>query len=244
MLGSAFSGDANMKHSLLCLSLLACAALGAQASAQAASSSPTIKPGLWQVDSKMASPDAATDNAMSMVLQQLGNLPPDQRKQLESMAASRGMAMPTVGARRRRARDGLRDAGNGRAQADSHGPARRLHLEEQRHRGRHAGVIHVRESEIERRRQGAIQRRPGVQHAAGGDDQRARHAGTGECDEQRQVAGSNVPCAIKRCWSETVTEAHIEGRVAAARVAGIAHRVAGAILVVDLRVGRIEIAAF
>ncbi|KKO65428.1 hypothetical protein VM94_00963 [Janthinobacterium sp. KBS0711] len=87
-----------MKHSLLSLSLLACAALGSQASAQAASSSPTIKPGLWQVDSKMASPDAATDNAMSMVLQQLGNLPPDQRKQLESMAASRGMAMPTVDA--------------------------------------------------------------------------------------------------------------------------------------------------
>lgn len=98
MLGAAFFGDANMKHSLLRLSLLACAALGSQASAQAASPSTTIKPGLWQVDSKMASPDAATDNAMSMVLQQLGNLPPDQRKQLESMAASRGMAMPTVGA--------------------------------------------------------------------------------------------------------------------------------------------------
>ena len=98
MLGSAFSGDANMNHSLLSLSLLACAALGAQASVQAAPPSTTIKPGLWQVDSKMASPDAATDNAMSMVLQQLGNLPSDQRKQLESMAASRGMAMPTVDA--------------------------------------------------------------------------------------------------------------------------------------------------
>lgn len=85
-----------MKPSLLRLTLLACAALGAQASAQAQSTA--IKPGLWQVDSKMASPDAATDNAMSMVLQQLGNLPPDQRKQLESMAASRGMAMPTVAA--------------------------------------------------------------------------------------------------------------------------------------------------
>ncbi|APA69437.1 DUF3617 domain-containing protein [Janthinobacterium sp. 1_2014MBL_MicDiv] len=83
-----------MKLSLLRLTLLACAAIGAQASAQP----PTIKPGLWQVDSKMASPDAATDNAMSLVLQQLGNLPPDQRKQLESMAASRGMAMPTVAA--------------------------------------------------------------------------------------------------------------------------------------------------
>lgn len=87
-----------MKHSLLRLTLLACAALGAQANIMAASQAATIRPGLWQVDSKMASPDAATDNAMSMVLQQLGNLPPDQRKQLESMAASRGMAMPTVGA--------------------------------------------------------------------------------------------------------------------------------------------------
>lgn len=98
MLGSAFFGDANMKHSLLRLTLLACAALGAQANVMAATQAAAIKPGLWQVDSKMASPDAATDNAMSMVLQQLGNLPPDQRKQLESMAASRGMAMPTVGA--------------------------------------------------------------------------------------------------------------------------------------------------
>ena len=87
-----------MKHSLLRLTLLACAALGAQANVMAASQAATIRPGLWQVDSKMASPDAATDNAMSMVLQQLGNLPPDQRKQLESMAASRGMAMPAVGA--------------------------------------------------------------------------------------------------------------------------------------------------
>ncbi|KAB8065783.1 DUF3617 domain-containing protein [Janthinobacterium violaceinigrum] len=87
-----------MKFSLSSLTLLACAAFGAQASAQTATQSPAIKPGLWQVDSKMASPDAATDNAMSMVLQQLGNLPPDQRKQLEAMAASRGMAMPTVAA--------------------------------------------------------------------------------------------------------------------------------------------------
>lgn len=87
-----------MNHCLLRLSLLACAAIGAQAAAQAASPSTAIKPGLWQVDSKMASPDAATDNTMSLLLQQLGNLPPDQRKQLESMAASRGMAMPTVGA--------------------------------------------------------------------------------------------------------------------------------------------------
>lgn len=77
---------------------LACAALAFQAPAQAKDAPPPIKPGLWQIDSKLASPDVATDSAMSMVLQQLGNLPPEQRKQLETMAASRGMAMPTVGA--------------------------------------------------------------------------------------------------------------------------------------------------
>lgn len=98
MLGPAHTGDPAMKQTLLRLTLLACAAVGSQAGAQTPAPSATIKPGLWQVDSKMASPDAATDNAMSMVLQQLGNLPPDQRKQLEAMAASRGMAMPTVAA--------------------------------------------------------------------------------------------------------------------------------------------------
>lgn len=66
--------------------------------AHAQSAKPLIKPGWWQVDSRMASPDVATDSAMSMVLQQLGNLPPEQRKQLENMAANNGMAMPTVSA--------------------------------------------------------------------------------------------------------------------------------------------------
>ncbi len=88
-----------------------------------------------------------------------------------------------------------------------------------------------------------LQRRPGFQHAAGGDDQRARHAGTGERDEQRQVAGRQLPCPSYDGSSEAVTEAHIKSGVATSRVAGIAHRVAGAVLVVDLRVGRVEIAA-
>ena len=86
-----------MHHTISRLTVLACAAVAMQAHA-AKDAPPPIRPGLWQIDSKMASPDVATDSAMSMVLQQLGNLPPDQRKQLEAMAASRGMAMPTVGA--------------------------------------------------------------------------------------------------------------------------------------------------
>ncbi|MFZ4876753.1 DUF3617 domain-containing protein [Janthinobacterium sp. Mn2066] len=85
-----------MQPSPLRLTLLTCAVLAGQAHAQ--TPAPVIKPGLWQIDNKMSSPDAATDNAMGMVLQQLGNLPPDQRKQLEAMAASNGVAMPTVGA--------------------------------------------------------------------------------------------------------------------------------------------------
>lgn len=87
-----------MHRTLSRFTVLACAAFVCQVQAHAKDAPPPIKPGLWQIDSKMASPDIATDSAMSMVLQQLGNLPPDQRKQLEAMAASRGMAMPTVGA--------------------------------------------------------------------------------------------------------------------------------------------------
>lgn len=87
-----------MTPSLLRLTLLACAALASYAHASAPAPAPVIKPGLWQIDNQMSSSDAATNNAMSMVLQQLGNLPPDQRKNLEAMAASNGVAMPTVGA--------------------------------------------------------------------------------------------------------------------------------------------------
>ena len=56
-----------MKLPLLRMTLLACAALGLQTGAQAAAPSATIKPGLSQVDSKMASTDDATHNARSMV---------------------------------------------------------------------------------------------------------------------------------------------------------------------------------
>ena len=51
------------------------------------------------------------------------------------------------------------------------------------------------------------------------------------------------PRPSRHC-SKAVPEAQIEGSIAAAAVAGVAHRVAGAVLVVDLGVGRIEIAAF
>ncbi|CDG84374.1 DUF3617 domain-containing protein [Janthinobacterium agaricidamnosum] len=84
-----------MTHRLLNIIIagsLALAALPQLALAQ------TIKPGLWQIDNKMRAADTQTDTAMSAILQQLGNLPPDQRKALEDMAAQRGVAMPKIGA--------------------------------------------------------------------------------------------------------------------------------------------------
>lgn len=71
---------------------LALSLAGAPALAQ------TIKPGLWQIDNKIASNDAQTDTAMAAALRQLGNLPPDQRKALEAMAAQRGVTMPAISA--------------------------------------------------------------------------------------------------------------------------------------------------
>lgn len=58
----------------------------------------TIKPGLWQVTNKMKSANAETDQAMSAMLKQMANLPPEQRKMMQDMAAKQGMAMPNVGA--------------------------------------------------------------------------------------------------------------------------------------------------
>ncbi|MET3131582.1 hypothetical protein AAKU55_001844 [Oxalobacteraceae bacterium GrIS 1.11] len=76
--------------------LLSIIAAGAFAAAPAAAQ--TIKPGLWQIDNKMSSANADTNQAMASALQQLGNLPPEQRQMLEQMAAKNGMAMPKIGA--------------------------------------------------------------------------------------------------------------------------------------------------
>jgi hypothetical protein len=56
----------------------------------------TIKPGLWQITNKISSANAETDQALSALLGQVANLPPDQRKQLEAFAASRGVTVPNV----------------------------------------------------------------------------------------------------------------------------------------------------
>ncbi len=83
-----------MKHNVISV---AAAAL-ALAVAAAPVAAQTFKPGLWQISNKISSAQPETDQAMSMLLQQLGNLPPEQRKAVEQMAARNGMAMPTIGA--------------------------------------------------------------------------------------------------------------------------------------------------
>lgn len=74
------------------------AALVAASLAAAAAPAQSIKPGLWQVTNKMRSANAEMDQAMSALLRQMGNLPPEQRKMMEDMAAKQGVSMPNVGA--------------------------------------------------------------------------------------------------------------------------------------------------
>lgn len=56
-----------------------------------------FKPGLWEITSKVNSADPAVDQALAALLNQANNLAPDQRQQLEAMAAGHGMSMPKVG---------------------------------------------------------------------------------------------------------------------------------------------------
>lgn len=56
-----------------------------------------VKPGLWEVKNKMSSPDPRLAAQMEMLQQQLANMPPEQRKMLEAMAARHtGINMPTM----------------------------------------------------------------------------------------------------------------------------------------------------
>lgn len=79
-----------MKRLLLTLAMLAALPAHAQA--------PTVKPGLWEINSKVKTGDAQTDSAMRMLMQQLENMPPAQRAQIEATMAQNGVSMPKAGA--------------------------------------------------------------------------------------------------------------------------------------------------
>ena len=50
-----------------------------------------MKPGLWEVQTKMNNPQM--DQAMAQMQQQMASMPPEQRKQMEAMMAQRGVKM-------------------------------------------------------------------------------------------------------------------------------------------------------
>ncbi|NYE61058.1 hypothetical protein FHW58_002210 [Duganella sp. 1224] len=76
-----------MKRLLMTLAMLAVA----QANAQ------TVKPGLWELNSKVRTGNAQTDQAVSAALSQLAVLPPAQRAQVQAMMAQNGVSMPQAG---------------------------------------------------------------------------------------------------------------------------------------------------
>ena len=80
-----------MKRVLISLALLAAAQVPAQTPA------PTVKPGLWELNNKVKTGNAQTDQAMGMALKQLANMPPEQRAQIEAMMKQNGVSMPQSG---------------------------------------------------------------------------------------------------------------------------------------------------
>ena len=55
-----------------------------------------IKPGQWELSNKIKSANAQTNQAMTAMMQQLANLPPDQRAQIEAMMAQSGAGAPKL----------------------------------------------------------------------------------------------------------------------------------------------------
>ena len=57
----------------------------------------TQAPGLWEHSFKMKSQDGELEKGMAEMQQQMAAMPPEQRKQIEQMMASRGMGMGAQG---------------------------------------------------------------------------------------------------------------------------------------------------
>jgi Protein of unknown function (DUF3617) len=69
---------------LLCVSALMACSAGAMAQ--------STKPGLWEIQNKMAG-NPEMDQAMAEMQQQLASMPPAQRKQMEQMMAAQGLKL-------------------------------------------------------------------------------------------------------------------------------------------------------
>jgi len=53
----------------------------------------TMKPGLWEINTKMQSDSSEMSDAMAKAQKRLESLPPEQRKMMEDMMAKRGVQM-------------------------------------------------------------------------------------------------------------------------------------------------------
>ena len=80
------------RHTLSALLILA-------ATAALPVSAQTLKPGLWEMNSKMTSDDPQMAQAMEQMQKHMANLPPEQRKQMaDAMAKHGGMKLESMGA--------------------------------------------------------------------------------------------------------------------------------------------------
>lgn len=76
-----------------CLPALFCLSAAVQAQAPAVN----IKPGLWETSIRASAKDGQASQTIDMALQQLGNLTPAQRAQMEAFLAKNGVSAPKVG---------------------------------------------------------------------------------------------------------------------------------------------------
>ena len=74
-----------LRHPLLLTLTLAASALSVSAQ--------TMKPGLWEMKSKMTTGSGEMEKAMALAQKEMAKMPPDQRKMMEDMMAKQGMKM-------------------------------------------------------------------------------------------------------------------------------------------------------
>ena len=74
-----------LRHPLLLTLALAASALSVSAQ--------TMKPGLWEMKSKMSTSSGEMEKAMALAQKEMAKMPADQRKMMEDMLAQQGMKM-------------------------------------------------------------------------------------------------------------------------------------------------------
>lgn len=60
-------------------------------------SAQTLKPGLWEIDSKMQTGSGQMEQSMVQMQQQMASMPPEQRKMMQDMMAKQGVSMGAGG---------------------------------------------------------------------------------------------------------------------------------------------------